>query len=456
MNENIKKVKADIEKFLMEDMEHQNKHIDYILVDPESKDTYILASDGNEEAIEFTPYTKDYKDGYQNVPEWDYNFDYYIYNYLEEGKQIAYMTDDVHYSIWNSINELYPTDIDYKDGVQSYLQYCADNKITKEYLDKQTGLDTPDIMKHFEGLALYEKMEYKGYIIEADDLNFDNPKENLVQIYDNEQDYINGEERETVSLNTIGLRQNIKDYIDEYYMDKQKQNNNGDKPYLTFVLGYDLLNDMFRNSSMSECDVSYSFASNMIDKFMQTDEYKYVNKSVYELLEKWVDDNKSYIKSEYSKFIGTDIKLSENSIIESDHTNYYELDWDCPTEVDKKVYLAIKGEISDNPSFNISTSGVGYNWNIEENHTLKSITKSEFMEKARLETIVYFFDKDGGYNDLLNYPLDLQKQMDLLLLDNGYKPHGKVALKDQIKAVKNKIKYERESRKIEKNMKDER
>ena len=221
MNEDIKKLKEDIEKFLMEDMEHQNKHIDYILVDPETRATYVLASDGNEEAIEFTPYTKDYKGGYQNVPEWDFNFDYYIYNYLEEGKQIAYMTDDVHYSIWNSIHELYPTDIDYKDGVQNYLQYCADNGITKEYLDKQTELDTPDIMKYFDGLAINEKMEYKGYIIEADDLNFDNPKENLVHIYDNEQDYINGEERETVSLNTIRLKQNIKDYIDEFYVDKK-------------------------------------------------------------------------------------------------------------------------------------------------------------------------------------------------------------------------------------------
>ena len=51
-------------------------------------------------------------------------FDYYIYNLLEEGWQIGYMTPEVHYSIWNSIHELYPEDIDYKDGVQNYLQYC--------------------------------------------------------------------------------------------------------------------------------------------------------------------------------------------------------------------------------------------------------------------------------------------------------------------------------------------
>lgn len=302
MNENIEKVKEDIEKFLMEDMEHQNKHIDYILVDPETRETYVLASDGNEEAIEFTPFTKDYKNGYQNVPEWDYNFDYYIYNYLEEGKQIAYMTDDVHYSIWNSIHELYPNDIDYKDGVQNYLQYCADNGITKSYLDKKTGFDTPDIMKYFEGLVLYEKMEYKGYIIEADDLNYDNPKENIVYIYDNEQDYINGEERETVSLKTIGLRQNIKDYIDEYYVDKKSVES--EKEYFTFVLGYDLLNDMLSKSSTPENDVSYDFCSMVAGEFLQSEEYKNEKYSAYEMLEKWVNDNKDYIKTQHSLFIG--------------------------------------------------------------------------------------------------------------------------------------------------------
>ena len=40
----------------------------------------MLASDGSDETIEFTPFTKNYEGGYGIVPEWDYNFDYYIYN----------------------------------------------------------------------------------------------------------------------------------------------------------------------------------------------------------------------------------------------------------------------------------------------------------------------------------------------------------------------------------------
>lgn len=302
MEEFIKAKKEEIEKFLNETEEHQNKHIDYILVNPENRETYILASDGNEETIEFTPYTKDYKGGYQNVPEWDYNFDYYIYNYLEEGKRIAYMTDDVHYSIWNSINELYPMDIDYKDGVQNYLQYCVDNGITKEYLDKQTGFDTPDIMKYFEGLAINEKMEYRGYIIEADDLNYDNPKENLVHIYDSEQDYINGEERETVSLNTIGLKQNIKDYIDEFYINEK--NMESEKAYFTFVLGYDLLNNMLSKSATPENDVSYDFCNMVAGEFLKSEEYRNEKHSAYEMLEQWVNKHETSIRADYREFVG--------------------------------------------------------------------------------------------------------------------------------------------------------
>lgn len=297
MNKKIKKVKEDIETFLMENMEHQNKHIDYILVDQETNETYVLASDGADEAIEFNPLSKNYKEGFQYVPEWDYNFDYYIYNYLEEGKQIAYMTDNVHYSIWNSIHELYPEDIDYKDGVQNYLQYCADNGITKEYLDKKTGLNTPDIMQYFEGLAFGETMKYKGYICVADDMNLDNNKENLVQIYENQQDYINGENIETISLNTIGLKQNIKDYIDDVYI--KDRNIESEKAYFTFILGYDLLNYMLSKSDTTECDINYDFCNLIAKRFLQREGYKNTKYSAYEMLQEWLSDNQEIIQSEY-------------------------------------------------------------------------------------------------------------------------------------------------------------
>lgn len=304
----VEQEKLRVEQFLKDSIEHQDKKIDYVLYKEDTQETNILASNSSsEDAIEFTPITKNYKNGYSNVPEWDFNFDYYIYNLLEENWKIGYMTPEVHYSIWNSIKELYPEDIDYKDGVQNYLQYCADNGITKEFLDKENDLDTPDIMGFFEGLALHEKMEYKGYIIEADDLNYDNDKENLVHIYENMQDYINGEEIETVSLNSIGLKQNIKEYIDEFYY--ENKNYESEKAYFTFVLGYDLLNDMLSKSSTPENDVSYDFCNMIASQYLESPEYRNEKHSSYEMLVQWLNDNRDRVQQDYNEFIGVENKV---------------------------------------------------------------------------------------------------------------------------------------------------
>lgn len=218
MNEDIIKLKEDIESFLKDSMEHQDKQIEYIIRNPKNEDTYVLASNGNEEAIEFTPQSKNYKEGFSYVPEWDYNFDYYIYNYLEEGYKIEYMSPNTHYGIRNSIHELYPDDIEFKDGVQSYLQYCVDNKITKQFIDKETGLDSPEVLQLFNGLAKGTYMEYKGYIALSVELNYDNQNEVLVNTYNSMQDFVDGESLETISLNEINLKDNIKEYIDDNYI----------------------------------------------------------------------------------------------------------------------------------------------------------------------------------------------------------------------------------------------
>lgn len=217
----VEKEKSRIEQYLKDSIEHQDKKIDYILYKLDTKETNILASDSfGSNAIEFTPLSKDYVNGYNLVPEWDYNFDYYIYNLMEEEWKIGYMTPEVHYSIWNSINELYPNDIDFKDGVQNYLRYCKDNNITKEYLDKETNLDTPDVMWILGDMPMYSKIEYKGYVAEIDDNNYDNPYETLVNIYKKGRE----NRLETVSLNKDGLESNIKEYLDANY----KTNRNKD------------------------------------------------------------------------------------------------------------------------------------------------------------------------------------------------------------------------------------
>ena len=317
MLEFIEKEKLRIEEIIKNDEEHQNKKVDYILYNKETQETNTLASDPyGEEAIEFTPNTKDSKEGYWYVPEWDYNFDYYIYNLLEENWEIGYMSSEVHYSIWNSINELYPEDIDYKEGVQKYLKYCKENNISKEYLDKQMeneipNVNTPDIMKYLDDLEVSDTFEYKGYFIQVDDYNLDNEDENIIQIYENEQSYIDGENIESVSLSKYGLRQNIKDYIDEtYFQPEIEQTHNeckidvqSEKAYLSFVLGYDFLQDMLKKSGTPECDINYDFCNYVSSKFLESEEYKNTRHSTYEMLQQWLNENKEQIKEDYIHFI---------------------------------------------------------------------------------------------------------------------------------------------------------
>lgn len=148
--------------------------------------------------------------------------------------------------------------------------------------------------------------------------------------------------------------------------------------------------------------------------------------------------------------IELDFEYKENlkSIIKTENINYYEFDWDVPTEKDKKVYMAINGELNRDSSFNITTYCVGYEWKTEENHTFNKVTENQFMERANDNNIVYFYGKDGSFNSLLNYPTDLQKQIDLLLFKHGYEPHNKIPLKDQIKIFKENKKIEKEMKKI--------
>lgn len=62
-----------------------------------------------------------------------------------------------------------------------------------------------------------------------------------------------------------------------------------EKNYLIFVLGYDLFNSEF---GTLPCDIAYERAKQIIEKFMQSDEYLHSKCSVYDALENWLDDNR--------------------------------------------------------------------------------------------------------------------------------------------------------------------
>jgi hypothetical protein len=249
MDDIVSQVKNNIESYLMEDMENQNKVIDFILYNPETKETQVLASDGLEDIILFAPFTKEQENGYMKVPEWDFNFDEYFFKELQNGYEIGFINDDSNYGLWNTINDLYPEDIDNKDGVQKYLQYCKDNNITRDYLDNVMKMSVPDIMQHYE---------YPNGIVEINGNNVSMSKETL---------------------------------------DKQSETS-----YITFVLGYDLLNKELQNSNYPECDLSYDFCNSLASKFLESKEYHNNKYSTYEMLQEWIDNNKNLV----NEYLGND------------------------------------------------------------------------------------------------------------------------------------------------------
>ena len=76
-----------------------------------------------------------------------------------------------------------------------------------------------------------------------------------------------------------------------------------EKAYLSFVLGYDFLQDMLKKSGTPECDINYDFCNYVSSKFLESEEYKNTRHSTYEMLEQWLNENEEQIKKDYIHFI---------------------------------------------------------------------------------------------------------------------------------------------------------
>lgn len=118
------------------------------------------------------------------------------------------------------------------------------------------------------------------------------------------------------------MQYEIKD--NKVIVDKDSFNEESEIQYLNFVLGYDLLNNFYKDSIYSECDVNYDFSDYLSRKFIKSEEYQNTKYSTYEMLEKWLKNNIKSIKKEYEEFIGKakDIYVVGNYICIVDDYNY--------------------------------------------------------------------------------------------------------------------------------------
>lgn len=220
-----------------------NAKIEYVLVNKQNeKHSIALLKDKNNELYEVL-----LKDNEINPAlDWIYNLDDDVFAHLENEYEIGFMNLEFHSGIWYEVENIGIEDFNHKLGLQKYLKYCKDNEIDKKTICEKLNTNLADIMQYYNEKTNYIKIE-------------------------------NGQ---------VQLSQ------EEY----QKEN---EISYISFCLGYDLLNDKLSKSERAECDNVYDFCNYLSKKFIETDYYKNVWKSTYDSLKEWIEDNKEIIQSEY-------------------------------------------------------------------------------------------------------------------------------------------------------------
>lgn len=237
----------NIRDFLNRNTELKDMNIQCLMVDKNNKKNgiAIALNESDVVAIDIQNYECEYSQ------EWDYNIDDNIFEKIENGMNIEFITPQWHSLIWEKIESFqFIDEIYHKDGMQKYLKYCRDNNITKEYLEK-CNPELIDIMKY------------------SNDYMVDN----------------NG----------------------VIEMSREKYRTENEIQYITFVLGYDLINEMLGKNSL-ECDRAYDFCDYLARKFIKTDYYKNERRSTYDNLREWLEDNKEIIQSEHLCYLGIDNK----------------------------------------------------------------------------------------------------------------------------------------------------
>ena len=137
--------------------DEENYKMSYLLVEGSiNKPERVLAYAVNDQAVLlFHPMEKPVYESLVN--DWEFNFDYDLFQYLEGGFNLIAMTPDAHTGVWYEIAEYHGTSgIACVQGMQKYLHYCKQHGITKERLARETGYDGMDVM------TLYDRQVTKG------------------------------------------------------------------------------------------------------------------------------------------------------------------------------------------------------------------------------------------------------------------------------------------------------
>ena len=89
-----------------------------------------------------------------------------LFEWLEEGYQLVEMSLKFHVYAWNAL-KCNQEDFGISNGIQLYLDYCKQNGIEKELLEKETGYNVMDAMALYDEQAVQAiKKVFRGKRLE--------------------------------------------------------------------------------------------------------------------------------------------------------------------------------------------------------------------------------------------------------------------------------------------------
>ena len=135
-----------------------NFQLDYVLArgSKSTPDSVIAYAHYEDKVISFDPLAHD--SDAKCLWNWEFSIDDDLFRYLEQGYDLIGMLPEAHYAVWMEIRE-YHSDgtCNFPKGMQQYLNYCKQNRVTAELMHKQFLYVGLDVMTLYDKSAVRKK-----------------------------------------------------------------------------------------------------------------------------------------------------------------------------------------------------------------------------------------------------------------------------------------------------------
>ena len=153
-NRYLKRTECYKEKRLWDCPDELNYQLLYVLtkgnsLSPDKIIAYAGMPEEPDSVVLFFPYEKeDYSDCHE---AWAFNYERDLFEDLEDGYELLWMSDETHGNVWRCITDWveWGDDVEAKEGLKKYLEFCIKNGINKKYLQKGFPYELLDVIETY-------------------------------------------------------------------------------------------------------------------------------------------------------------------------------------------------------------------------------------------------------------------------------------------------------------------